>query len=51
MSGRRKKYFPNNWQKFKDAPDEMFMPHTYVEVMDYKIAGWELHGETEDHKR
>ena len=42
MSGKRKKYFPNNWQKFKDAPDEMSMPHTYVEVMDYKIAGWEL---------
>tara|TARA_B100000035_G_scaffold34347_1_gene26040 strand:- start:301 stop:633 length:333 start_codon:yes stop_codon:yes gene_type:complete len=40
MSGR--KYFPNNWQKFKDAPDELFMPHTYDEIMDYKIAAWEL---------
>jgi len=40
MSGR--KYFPNNWQKFKDAPDDLFMPHTYDEIMDYKIAAWEL---------
>ena len=40
MSG--KKYFPNNWQKFKDAPDDMFMPHTFEEVMDWKIAAWEL---------
>lgn len=40
MSG--KKYFPNNWQKFKDAPDELFLPHTYAEIMDFKIAAWEL---------
>jgi hypothetical protein len=40
MSGR--KYFPNNWQKFKDAPDEMFVPHMFVEVMDWKVAAWEL---------
>ena len=37
-----KKYFPNNWQKFKDAPEELFMPHTYEEIMDYKIQAWEL---------
>jgi hypothetical protein len=40
MSGR--KYFPNNWQRYKDAPDEMFMTHTYEEIMDYKIGGWSL---------
>ena len=40
MSG--KKYFPNNWQKFKDAPDDLFMPHTFNEIMDFKIAAWEL---------
>ena len=42
MSGKKKKYFPNNWQKFKDAPDELFVPHTFVEVMDWKVAAWEL---------
>jgi len=41
MSGKRK-YFPNNWQKFKDAPSSMFHPHTFEEVMDWKIASWEL---------
>lgn len=40
MSG--KKYFPNNWQKWKDAPESLFMPHTYEEIMDFKIAAWEL---------
>ena len=41
MSGK-KKYFPNNWQKFKDAPAEFFVPHMFVEVMDWKVAAWEL---------
>ena len=40
MSG--KQYFPNNWQEYKDAPDDMFTPHTYDEVMSWKVAGWEL---------
>ena len=43
MSGKRE-YFPNNWQEFKDAPDDLFQPHTYEEVMDWKVAGWELPG-------
>ena len=43
MSGKRKKpYFPNNWQEFKDADPDMFLPHTFLEVMDWKVAGWEL---------
>jgi len=42
MNGKRKKYFPNNWKRFKDAPDELYEPHLYIEVMDWKIAGWEL---------
>ena len=40
MSG--KPYFPNNWQEYKDAPDEMFQPHTFDEIMNWKVAGWEL---------
>jgi|TARA_B100000073_G_C23671881_1_gene548973 HD-like signal output (HDOD) protein len=43
MSGKKKKpYFPNNWKEIHDADSEMFMTHTYLEVMDWKIAGWEL---------
>ena len=41
MSGK-KPYFPNNWKKFKDAPAEAFVDHLFVEVMDWKVAGWEL---------
>ena len=41
MSG---KYYPNNWQEYKDAPDEMFHPHTFEEIMSWKVAGWELPG-------
>ena len=38
----KRKYYPNNWQRYKDAPDELFEPHTFQEVMDWKVAGWEL---------
>ena len=34
--------FPNNWKAYKDAPDDMFEQHTFEEVMDWKVAGWEL---------
>ncbi len=40
MSG--KPYFPNNWQEYKDAPDDAFIPHTFEEIMSWKVAGWEL---------
>ncbi len=43
MSGKRE-YFPNNWQEFKDAPDEVFQRPSFAEVMDWKGAGWELPG-------
>ena len=42
MSGRKQKYYDNNWQEYKDAPDEMFKRHTFEEVMSWKVAGWEL---------
>lgn len=36
------KYFPNNWEQWKDAPDDMFEQHTFEEIMDWKVAGWQL---------
>ena len=41
MSGKRD-YYPNNWQEYKDADDNDFIPHTFEEVMSWKVAGWEL---------
>ena len=38
----KKKYFPNNWQAFKDQPDKFFVPIPFDEFMDWKMAGWEL---------
>lgn len=38
----KKEYYPNNWQQYKDADDSNFIPHTFQEVMDWKVAGWEL---------
>lgn len=38
----KKEYYPNNWQAYKDAHDSNFIPHTFEEVMSWKIAGWEL---------
>lgn len=40
MSG--KPYFPNNWQDYKDAPDDMYQRHTFEEIMTWKVANWEL---------
>ena len=40
MSGR--KYYPNNWKKYKDAPDEVFHTPTVEEFFDWKLGGWEL---------
>ena len=37
-----KDYLPNNWQEYKDAPDDAFIPHTFEEIMSWKVAGWEL---------
>ena len=39
MSG---KYYPNNWQQYKETPDDFFEPHTFEELMSWKVAGWEL---------
>jgi len=36
------KYYPNNWQKYKDAPDDVFYTPTYEEFEEWKLAGWEL---------
>lgn len=36
------KYFPNNWKEYHDAPDDMFIPHTFEEIMTWKVAGWEI---------
>ena len=38
----KKDYLPNNWQEYKDADDDMFIPHTYEELMTWKVANWEL---------
>lgn len=39
---KRKQYFPNNWKKYKDAPSEWFEDHLFIEVMEWKVSGWEL---------
>tara|TARA_R100001082_G_C4252246_1_gene111938 strand:- start:151 stop:483 length:333 start_codon:yes stop_codon:yes gene_type:complete len=41
---KKKKYFPNNWKKWKDTPPEFFghiLP-TFDEFMDWKLGGYEL---------
>ena len=37
-----KRYFPNNWEEYRNAPDDAFSPYTFEEVMSYKVHGWEL---------
>jgi len=38
----KKRYFPNNWEEYKSCDDDMFIPHTFDELMDWKVANWEL---------
>jgi len=38
----KKEYYPNNWQEYKDCPDSDFIPHTFEEIMSWKVGGWEL---------
>jgi|TARA_B100000073_G_scaffold334724_1_gene327569 HD-like signal output (HDOD) protein len=44
MSGKKKKrnYFPNNWQEYYEADPEMFLTHTFEEIVEWKLRGWEL---------
>ena len=41
MSGK-KPYFPNNWDEYAQLDDNHFIPHTFEEIMSWKVAGWEL---------
>lgn len=41
MNGK-KPYFPNNWDEYYNSDDSMFIPHTFEELMTWKVAGWEL---------
>lgn len=39
MSG---KYYPNNWEIIRDAPDEIFEPCTWEDFESWRIGGWEI---------
>ena len=39
---KKSKYFPNNWQAFKDQPEQFFVPLDFEDFMDWKINGWEI---------
>ena len=38
----KKKYYPNNWQAYKEADPSWFLPLDFNEFMEWKMAGWEL---------
>ena len=43
MPKKKKPYYPNNWQAYKDAPDDVWKdPPRFDELMDWKVGGWEL---------
>ena len=43
---KKKKYFPNNWDAIKEAPDDAFRSPTgnlsFDKFMEWRVAGWEL---------
>ena len=43
MANRRKRrYLPNHWGAIKDTPSSFFPPMPYIQLMDWKVAGWIL---------
>ena len=42
MTKKKQRYFHNNWQQYKDSPDEFFLAHEFDDFMNWKVAGWEL---------
>ena len=42
MSKKKKPYFHNNWQAYKESPDDFFFNHTFEELMEWKVGGYEL---------
>ena len=39
MSG---KYYPNNFDAIKDAPDEVFEPCSWEEFYEWRMCAWEI---------
>ncbi len=39
---KKKPYFPNNWKKLKDVPEELFENIDFEDFMDWKIGGYEI---------
>ena len=39
MSG---KYYPNNWEAIKEAPEEYFEPCSVDEFWEWKLNGWAM---------
>ena len=39
---KKKPYFPNNWKKLKDVPEELFEDIDFEDFMDWKIGGYEI---------
>ena len=42
MTKKKKPYYPNNWQEYKDADDSFFLPHEFEEFMEWKVHQWAL---------
>ena len=42
MSKKKKPYYPNNIEEYRQAPAEWFDQIPFDEFMDWKCAGWEL---------
>tara|TARA_R100000458_G_C8150119_1_gene158077 strand:- start:335 stop:661 length:327 start_codon:yes stop_codon:yes gene_type:complete len=39
---KKKPYYPNNWEAYKNTPSDWFESMSYEDFMDWKIGGWEM---------
>lgn len=38
----KKPYLPNNWQRYKDAPEELFKPLSFEDFYDWRVLNWDI---------
>ncbi len=38
----KKKYYPNNWEQYNSAPDDLFEEINFIDFMLWKCDGWEI---------
>lgn len=42
MAKNKRRYYANNWLAIKETPSSFFPEMPFIQMMDWKVAGWEI---------